>query len=207
MLNFEWFSILAIISGYLLGSIPSTLIVGKVHKNIDMRNEGDGHISATAIYRNCGFIPFLIVLVMDIGKGAAAVMIAAAVTQNQWIILGAGIAAMAGHCWSVFMRFKGGFGATVLYGVLAALALWQLIVCLIVSAIIFLIVRRSTLSTVLVVIFIAPAIYFSKGDIILAIYPFTLLLVQFIKRFSIKNKPGEKQYKNNLFSDFKRVKQ
>jgi glycerol-3-phosphate acyltransferase PlsY len=205
MLDSNWLSLLAIPLGYLLGSIPVTMIAGKLLNNIDMRKEGDGHISATAVYRNFGLTPFIIVVILDVAKGSAAIILGGLITQMQWIILAAGFAAMVGHCWSVFMQFRGGFGATVLYGVLAALAFWQLLMSLIVMAILFLAIRRSTLCTIIAVCLVASAIYITTGDVYLTLYPFTLLMVQLIKWFSVRNNSGRGGYQNNLFKDLKRI--
>ena len=63
-----WYSFLAVPLAYLIGSFPSTLIIGKLVGRTDMRAEGDGKISAAAIYRRMGRLPYTIVVLMDIGK-------------------------------------------------------------------------------------------------------------------------------------------
>ncbi|MBM3149220.1 MAG: hypothetical protein FJZ88_04210, partial [Chloroflexi bacterium] len=77
-----WYSFLAIPLGYLIGSFPSTLIIGRLMGKQDMRTEGDGKISAAAVYRRMGRIPYAIVVLMDIGKGALAIVAARALTDS-----------------------------------------------------------------------------------------------------------------------------
>lgn len=107
-------SLLSIPLAYLLGSISSTYIVGRLVGNVDMRTEDDGRISAAAMYRRFGLIPFLVVVIMDMGMAALAVIIAKMLTESLEIVLVAGFATVVGHNWSVFLRFKGGLGATAI---------------------------------------------------------------------------------------------
>ena len=113
-------SLICIPVALLLGSIPSAYIVAKVNGKVDIRDEPDGKISAAAVYRRVGLLPFIMVVAMDIGKAALAVLIAQWLKASpQWVML-AGAVAVAGHQWSMFLRFQGGRGATVIAGVLVA---------------------------------------------------------------------------------------
>ena len=91
------FSLLSVPLAYLLGSISSTYIVGRLLGNVDMRTEGDGRISATAVYRRLGLIPSLVVVIVDMVMAALAVIIAAMLTESLEIVLVAGFAAVVGH--------------------------------------------------------------------------------------------------------------
>lgn len=102
--------IISVILGYLLGSIPSAYIVGRLVGKIDVREEGDGRISASVVHRKLGLLPFLLVVVMDVVKGAIAVIIAGLLTDSLIVVLLSGFAAVLGHNWSVFLKFKGGVG-------------------------------------------------------------------------------------------------
>jgi acyl phosphate:glycerol-3-phosphate acyltransferase len=199
-------ALLSIPLGYLLGSFPSTYLIGKAVKKVDLCAEGDGHVSATAVYRNVGRIPFVITVALDVAKGAVAVLISSLLTADVPVILAAGAMAMVGHCWSVFIRFRGGLGGTVIIGVLFGLAWWQLLISISVMAIIFFITRKSTLATVLLTVFMAIALYFTRNDWLTTAFPFILLAIQFVKRATLKGKRGKADYKNDLFSDMKRVK-
>ena len=197
---------LSIPLGFLLGSIPAAFIVGKACRKIDLCAEGDGHISATAVYRNVGLVPFIITVVIDVAKGAAAVLVACLLTEQGPVMLAAGVMALVGHCWSVFMKVRGGLGGTVIIGVLLGLAWWQLLICIAVTGVVFFIIRRSTLSTVLLTVFMAIALYLTRNDWLIAVFPLVLLAIQFIKRLTLKEAPGKPEYKNDLFSDLKRMK-
>ena len=105
---------LAIVA-YLLGSIPSGLIIGKLFFNTDVRLYGSKNIGATNTYRVLGWKAALPVFLCDAGKGMAGV--AAFAPEPNLMLLG-GILAMVGHNWSVFLGSKGGRGVVTGLGVL-----------------------------------------------------------------------------------------
>lgn len=105
---------LAIVA-YLLGSIPSGLIIGKLFFNTDVRLYGSKNIGATNTYRVLGWKAALPVFLCDAGKGMAGV--AGFAPEPNLMLLG-GILAMVGHNWSVFLGFKGGRGVATGLGVL-----------------------------------------------------------------------------------------
>ena len=112
--------------GYLLGSLPSGFLAGKWCKGIDLRTIGSGSTGATNVLRNVGKGPALVVFLVDVAKGAAAVLIASALTQNNplndWIQVLAGLAALAGHIWPVWLGFKGGKAVATGLGLFLGLA-------------------------------------------------------------------------------------
>jgi len=115
------YSIIAVVLGYLLGSIPTAYIVTRLAKGEDVRRLGGGNVGGLNVYREVGFLPAVVVAVVDLGKGAAAVAIAcwllgvplpltqAAVSQ-QLFVLAAALAAVVGHNWMLFLKFSGGKG-------------------------------------------------------------------------------------------------
>jgi glycerol-3-phosphate acyltransferase PlsY len=112
---------LAIIIGYLLGSVPFAYIIGRLKKGVDIRNVGGGNVGALNTYREVGPVYGLGVLTADILKGALSVWVATWLGLDlEWICV-AGFAAVVGHNWPVFIRFRGGMGAATVIGVLAAL--------------------------------------------------------------------------------------
>ena len=179
------FSLLSVPLAYLLGSIPSTYIVGRLVGNVDMRTEGDGRISATAVYRRLGLIPSLVVIIVDMGLAALAVIIAAMLTESLEIVLVAGFAAVVGHNWSAFLRFKGGLGATAIGGVLGSLVFWQLLFGLGIAGLVLLATRRPGLSTSLCIMIISSILFIQKMPAVLAIYPVALFVLMFLKRVQV----------------------
>ncbi len=114
-------------AAYLIGSFPTSFIMGKF-KGIDVRKEGSGNVGATNVLRTVGKLPALITLVIDILKGAVAVTCVAAFFYKETSSAGyelyralLGLAVVAGHNWTIFLRFKGGKGVATSCGVLGVL--------------------------------------------------------------------------------------
>lgn len=99
--------ILFAVIAYLLGSIPSALVVGKVGYNIDIRNYGSGNLGATNTFRVLGLKAGLIVTVSDILKGTVASLLPLIFQQTEIHILIIGLFAVLGHTYPIFARFKG----------------------------------------------------------------------------------------------------
>lgn len=114
--------ILVALLSYLIGSIPNGLILGKHLWNVDLRQFGSKNIGATNAYRVLGPKPAFWVFLTDLLKGVAGVYI------GQWLVgtplaaIIGGIAAIAGHNWSLFLKFKGGRGVATGLGVIAIIA-------------------------------------------------------------------------------------
>ena len=117
---------LVLLLGYLLGSLPSGYLAGRWYKGIDLRTCGSGSTGATNVLRNVGKGQALVVFLVDVAKGAAAVLLANALTQNyplnDWIQVLAGLAALAGHIWPVWLGFKGGKAVATGFGMFLGLA-------------------------------------------------------------------------------------
>jgi glycerol-3-phosphate acyltransferase PlsY len=113
---------LAIVLGYLLGSIPSAYLATRWAGGGDIRRLGGGNVGGLNVFREIGVGPALAVSVVDIGKGAAAVAIAYwGLKVPEAYVLLAGLAAVAGHNWMVWLKFSGGKGMGATFGVLAVL--------------------------------------------------------------------------------------
>ena len=117
--------VIYIIFAYLIGSIPTGLIFGRLLKGIDIRDYGSGNIGATNVFRVVGKIPGIIVLIIDILKGFAPVLmipqlVNVPISKGLFSVL-IGAAAISGHNWTVFSRFKGGKGVATGAGVFLAL--------------------------------------------------------------------------------------
>ena len=112
----------SLILGYLLGSIPSGWLAGRWLKGIDLRELGSGSTGATNVLRQVGKGPAMVVFLIDVGKGAAAVLLARALGQGDWIQVLAGLGALAGHIWPVWLNFKGGKAVATGFGMFLGLA-------------------------------------------------------------------------------------
>jgi glycerol-3-phosphate acyltransferase PlsY len=111
------------VSAYLLGSIPFGLILAKIFGSGDVRNEGSGNIGATNVARVAGPLAGILTLILDGAKGAAAVLLAERYSNGSamWMII-AGLAALIGHCFPIWLKFKGGKGVATAAGVYLALS-------------------------------------------------------------------------------------
>ena len=113
---------LAIVIGYLLGSIPTAYIVTRLIKGGDIRRMGGGNVGGLNVFREIGLLPALAVGVVDLGKGAAAVAIArwGLNVPYEYVLL-AGLASVIGHNWMVWLKFSGGKGMGATMGALLVL--------------------------------------------------------------------------------------
>jgi glycerol-3-phosphate acyltransferase PlsY len=101
-------ALLLLAIGYLLGAMPNGYLAGRWLKGIDLRECGSGSTGATNVLRNVGKGPALVVFLLDVGKGALAVLLARSFGLNDWLQVLAGLAALAGHIWPVWLGWKGG---------------------------------------------------------------------------------------------------
>jgi len=115
-------------AAYAIGSIPTAYIFGRVLKGIDIREYGSGNIGATNVFRVIGKAPGAIVLIIDIVKGyvaatylASGFLYLAPVTRPEFYRILVGLFAIAGHNWTIFLKFKGGKGVATSAGVVIGL--------------------------------------------------------------------------------------
>jgi len=134
-----------VLFSYLLGSIPSAYIAGRVLRGIDIRNVGDGNVGAANAYREIGPTAGVAVLVADVCKGVIAVMVAQAFALQPVTFL-AGFAVVAGHNWPLYIGFRGGRGLATTIGVLCGLLPQAMLILLAVCAVPFLVTRNTTVA-------------------------------------------------------------
>jgi glycerol-3-phosphate acyltransferase PlsY len=110
------------VASYLLGSIPFGLLLGKLFGAADVREEGSGNIGATNVARVAGPVAGILTLVLDAGKGALAVFVVARYSNESalWMMV-AGFCALFGHCFPIWLRFRGGKGVATAAGVFLVL--------------------------------------------------------------------------------------
>ncbi|MFD0958799.1 glycerol-3-phosphate 1-O-acyltransferase PlsY [Paenibacillus chungangensis] len=141
--------ILAVVLSYLIGSISFSIVIAKLVKGIDIRQHGSGNAGATNTLRVLGRGPGLMVFVLDIGKGIGAVLIGHVASDNGWVPVLCGLAAIIGHNWPIYFRFKGGKGIATTVGVIATLAFWPALCAGIVAIISIAITRYVSLGSLL----------------------------------------------------------
>ena len=146
---------------YLIGSIPSGLIIGKIFFNIDVRQYGSRNIGATNTYRVIGLKAALPVFLCDALKGAAGVVLLSSYGP-MYMILG-GILAMMGHNWSIFLGFKGGRGVATGLGVLIALSPLVALICFLVWGIIVYFTKLVSLGSI-VAAALVPVLMYVTGE-------------------------------------------
>ena len=185
---------LALILAYLLGSIPAAYLAGRLIKGIDIRQVGTRNMGAMNVFYQVGFLAGLIVLVVDIGKGTAAIALAFWLGTPDIVVLLAGIAAVLGHSFPVWLRFRGGKGGATTIGVLIFLMPWGIPIGLAIFGLVLLLSRFPTLSYSVALVsfpFVAWLIY---HDGVLVAYTIALLLIpalQYIPRVKeIRSRSG-----------------
>ncbi len=141
----------AVVIAYLLGSINSAYIVTRLVTGKDIRRLGGGNAGGRNVFREVGLAAAIPVAIFDIGKGAASVAIAhwllgVPIYEPHLFVFLAGIAAVAGHMWSVYLKFTGGNGLAAAVGVLAMVMPWALLIVFIIMFILSLITRNPVLS-------------------------------------------------------------
>ncbi len=94
---------------YLLGSVPSGVLVGRLWRGVDVRQHGSRRTGATNVLRTIGWRAAAIVTFLDVGKGAAAMVVGGALADTAGYV-GAGVAVLAGHNWPISVGFRGGRG-------------------------------------------------------------------------------------------------
>ena len=174
--------VLGISISYLIGSIPTAYIFGRVLKGIDIRKFGSGNVGATNALRVLGKGPGIMVLALDIFKGFIAVTfigdslaLKAPFLTDEALRIILGIICIAGHNWTIFLQFKGGKGIATTPGVLIALAVksgpLQIISGLVIAAwfLVFIISRIVSLASLLAAIALPILVFlFRQSHILLA---------------------------------------
>ena len=135
-------SVLSIIIAYLLGSIPFAYIIGKL-SGLDVRQVGDRNVGTFNVFRHAGLGAGIATLVADVGKGALAIVVAKLLSVPELVIFGAGVAAVIGHNWPVFLRFRGGRGLAVVIGALLALLPIEMLIAAAIGLVVLYATRSS----------------------------------------------------------------
>lgn len=177
--------ILSVLLAYLLGSIPTAYIFGKVLKGIDIREYGSGNVGATNVFRSVGKIPGIIVLVLDLVKGLVAVTLIPYLVRMVYqepaaygsvYLISLGAAVIAGHIWTCFLRFRGGKGVATTAGVMIGLYPVAFGIALVVWVIFILIWKYVSLASIAAAVSL-PIIALIRGEDMATIVFFSILAI------------------------------
>jgi acyl phosphate:glycerol-3-phosphate acyltransferase len=116
-----------ILVGYLFGSIPFALLVSRGLAGVDVRRAGSGNVGSANVLRTSGVATALLVLVLDMAKGAGSVLLADRWSAAASTPAVAGLAAIVGHVYPIWLRFRGGKGVATACGVFAVLTPWAVL--------------------------------------------------------------------------------
>lgn len=178
-------SVITIICAYLLGSIPSAYIAGRLKQGIDIRMVGSRNMGAMNSIYTLGMKYGLAVLIADAGKGALAVLVARLIDTPYIVELAAGGVAVIGHMFPVFLRFKGGKGGATVVGVFSITMPWIIPWGLGLFGVLLLITRYPTFSYAMGLCtgpFIAWRYYESGMLVVFSIVLLLLVLVKYSSR-------------------------
>jgi glycerol-3-phosphate acyltransferase PlsY len=205
------FKILLVIASYLLGSFPTGYVICRLRTGSDIRNEGSGSIGGTNVTRTVGTTFGLITIIVDVAKGFLPVMAVYFFYPKDLILLiMVTFAAILGHDFSIFLKFRGGKGISSSYGIIAALcifpfvnnSIWlRLLPAIIVLStwiIVFLISRIVSLASLGAAVVLPFSFYFSRYPFQIVIIAILLFILTFIAhRDNIKRliKKEEKKLK------------
>ena len=124
-------SVLAVLAAYLVGAVPIGWLVARAFGVGDIRRHGSGNIGATNVLRTLGWVPAVVTLLADVGKGYLAVVVGGLLGGGDPAVVAASaVAAVAGNCWSVFLGFRGGKGVATGLGALLRTVPWATVAAL-----------------------------------------------------------------------------
>jgi len=166
-----------ILLSYLIGSFPTSVVWGRLTRRIDIRDYGSKNPGGTNAVRVLGWQAGIVVLCVDIAKGALAAALVAKIRidpialDHELIQIIAGISAVVGHVWTVLAKFKGGKGVATAAGTLIAIYPWAALICFLV----FMMIAMTTR-------------YISVGSVTAAsILPFVLIITERMSDNNISN--------------------
>jgi glycerol-3-phosphate acyltransferase PlsY len=139
---------LTVVIGYLLGSFPTGIIAGRLAGIGDVRRYGSGKIGFTNSLRTMGLGWATVVLLIDAAKGAAPVLIGHLVFDQPWAAALGGVAAVTGHSWPVFARFRGGRGVATAFGAFIAVSPWAAVAVLAIGLVVLALFRYVSVMSI-----------------------------------------------------------
>ncbi len=183
-----------ILVAYLIGSVPTAVWAGKWFHGIDLRNHGSGNAGATNAFRVLGKKTAMLVLLIDMLKGMAAVSLSVMTDSSAmpegWFAVfrfGLGMAALVGHVFPIYAGFRGGKGIATLTGIVIVLFPSVVMICVVVFLVAFLITRYVSLGSILAALTFPLAMLVMPGTPLLPELIFALVVAVFVPLTHIKN--------------------
>jgi len=157
-------ALLISILSYFIGSIPTGYILFKLKEKKDIRAFGSRTTGATNVLRTSGPSLAILVLILDVAKGLLPALLAKEIISSPALGLGCAFLAAVGHCFPIFLGFRGGKGVATSCGVLAVYSWPSLLICALIFFLIVLITRIVSLGSLTASLLIIPLIYFFHHD-------------------------------------------
>jgi len=175
--------ILLTIGAYLLGSVPTSYIAGRLLRGVDIRDYGSRTVSSSNVFHSVARWAVVPVGIFDILKGLAPVALACYVLQfDIWAQGVVGLAAIAGHNWSIFLGFSGGRGLSAMMGVLFILAPWELAIFIAIWVLGIVVLRNSPIGAIIGAIALPLASLVLREPVELTLFLVAVLLLLVMKR-------------------------
>ncbi|MBN2074036.1 MAG: glycerol-3-phosphate acyltransferase [Dehalococcoidales bacterium] len=177
--------IIVIVIGYLLGSINSAYIITRLVKKEDIRKLGGGNAGGRNVFRSVGFWAAVPVVIWDLGKGAGSVALAywlldVPIYEVNIFVLLTGIAAIAGHMWSVYLKFTGGNGLAAAIGAMAMIIPWSLLIVLGIMGILSLLTKNPVLSLNIALLSLPISSWFLEKEWLLVYFSLTIIVLMIL---------------------------
>jgi glycerol-3-phosphate acyltransferase PlsY len=171
------FALLSVMLAYVLGSLPIGVLAARLVKGVEVRQIGSGRTGATNVYRAAGPWALALTSVGDILKGVFAIWLARILMMfspavgthaalSVWIEALAGVAVIAGHNWSVFLKFRGGAGTVTTVGVLAAMNIYVAGAVVLLGLVAMLASRMASVGSITIALAMGPALAISAAMLI-----------------------------------------
>lgn len=162
------YGVILVVLCYFIGAIPFSYLVSLL-KGVDIRTRGSGNVGATNVLRALGPVAAAAALAADLLKGVAAAWIGT-MAGGEWLVVGCAFAAVVGHCYSIFLRFKGGKGVATSAGIILYLMPRELLIMLVVFLVVVALLRYVSLGSITVAVLL-PVLALAMKE------PFELLIL------------------------------
>ena len=197
--------IIIFIVAYLVGSIPNALWIGKVFKELDVRNYGSGNVGATNASRVLGWKLGVLVLLLDVLKGAIFVYIAKLINLDDIYLVLVSLAPILGHSYSIYLKFKGGKAVATSLGVFTVLVPKVILVLLVIFLITVFLTQYVSVASITVALLLPIFTFILYNNIIYTIFSLIIgLLVVYKHKSNIINLINGKEDK--YFDKTKKIK-